>query len=168
MRQTVTTYYLEMTSPEELRPSRAEGAELLLMQAEIPCPQLNRFLYTAVGSDWLWIDRLPWTDAEWLAYLNRPELETWVGYVAGTPAGYFELEKQPGDNVEIAYEVDEDDPEGFIATSVKVVREWPDDIAWLRAVEVLEFQGKVRAEIDGQTAIYARDFPIVVRDRQVT
>jgi ribosomal protein S18 acetylase RimI-like enzyme len=73
------------------------------MQAELPCPPLNRFLYTTVGGDWSWTDRLPWSYDDWQKYLDRPELETWVGYVAGTPAGYFELEKQPGDNVEIAY-----------------------------------------------------------------
>jgi GNAT superfamily N-acetyltransferase len=38
-----------------------------------------------------------------LAYLDRPELETWIAYVAGTPAGYFELERQSGGDVELAY-----------------------------------------------------------------
>jgi GNAT superfamily N-acetyltransferase len=46
---------------------------------------------------------LPWTYQQWLAYLDRPELQTWVGYVSGTPAGYFELEAQAEGNVEIAY-----------------------------------------------------------------
>ncbi len=31
-----------------------------------------------------------------------PELETWVAYVSGSPAGYFELEGQGDGNVEIA------------------------------------------------------------------
>ena len=31
------------------------------------------------------------------------ELETWVAYAAGTPAGYFELEKQADSTVEIIY-----------------------------------------------------------------
>ena len=33
-------------------------------------------------------------DVGWLAYVDRPELETWIGYLSGTPAGYFELESQ--------------------------------------------------------------------------
>lgn len=103
MQQLVTTYYLEMNSPEELRPSPAEGTALSVVQAEIPCPELSRFLYTAVGGDWFWTDRLGWTYTDWALYLNRAEIETWVGYVAGTPAGYFELERQPEGNVEIAY-----------------------------------------------------------------
>jgi GNAT superfamily N-acetyltransferase len=99
----VVTYYLEMTSPDELRPARAEGVPLDVRQAQVPCPELNRFLYTAVGGDWYWIDRLSWTHDKWLAYLDRPELETWVGHVEGTPAGYFELEARPDTGVEIAY-----------------------------------------------------------------
>jgi len=66
-------------------------------------PELNRFFYTAVGGDWYWLDRLPWGYREWMAYLDRPELETWVVAVGGIPAGYYELERQPGDNFEIAY-----------------------------------------------------------------
>ncbi|MBC8074576.1 MAG: GNAT family N-acetyltransferase [Chloroflexales bacterium] len=103
MKQRVTTFYLEMTDPAALRPARAADDALTTVRAEIPSPELSRFLYTAVGGDWHWIDRLGWPYARWLAYLSRPELHTWVGYVAGTPAGYFELEQQPGGSVEIAY-----------------------------------------------------------------
>ncbi|MGH9362056.1 MAG: GNAT family N-acetyltransferase [Thermoanaerobaculia bacterium] len=99
----VTTHYLEMLSPAELRPARAAPPGAELRRAEVPSPELNRFLYTAVGGDWHWVDRLGWTFERWLRYLDRPELATWVLYVGGTPAGYFELEKQPEGNVEIAY-----------------------------------------------------------------
>jgi GNAT superfamily N-acetyltransferase len=103
MKKPVTTFFLEMTAPEELRPSRATVEGLEIRQARIPSPELNRFLYTAVGGDWFWIDRLNWTYGRWYDYLNRAELETWVAYVGGTPAGYFELELQTGGNVELAY-----------------------------------------------------------------
>lgn len=99
----VTTYYLEMTDPADLRPSQATGPELVIQQAEIACPELNRFLYTAVGGNWRWTFWLGHTHPQWRDFLNRPELETWVGYVRGTPAGYFELEKQPEENVEIVH-----------------------------------------------------------------
>ncbi|HEX2036217.1 MAG TPA: GNAT family N-acetyltransferase [Chloroflexota bacterium] len=100
MEVTVTTWYLEMLDPAWLRPPSGAGrsvpAGLTLVRAEVPCPELNRFLYTAVGGDWWWTDRLAWTYERWLAYLDRPALQTWVGYVSGTPAGYFELERQEG------------------------------------------------------------------------
>jgi GNAT superfamily N-acetyltransferase len=99
----VTTYHLEMTDPRDLRPAQRPDAEVEVRQAHVVCPELNRFLYTAVGGGWYWLDRLTWTYERWLAYLNRPELETWLATVAGTPAAYYELEAQPGANVEIAY-----------------------------------------------------------------
>jgi GNAT superfamily N-acetyltransferase len=100
--RTVRTWYLEMRERSWLRPAAVTGERLAVARAEVPCPELSRFLYTAVGGDWYWTDRLGWTYARWLAYLDRPELETWVGYVAGTPAGYFELQHHAGGDVEIA------------------------------------------------------------------
>lgn len=102
MNTVVTTYHLEMLDRADLRPGRSRS-DLDIRRAEIPLPELNRFLYTAVGGDWYWLSRLPWTYQHWLTYLDRPALETWVAYVAGSPAGYFELEAQPGANVEIVY-----------------------------------------------------------------
>ena len=99
----VTTYYLEMTDPHELRPKRLAHEDLEIKQAQVPSPELNRFLYTAVGGDWYWIERLNWTYQQWCDWLDRPALQTWVAYVSGTPAGYFELEAQAEGNVEIAY-----------------------------------------------------------------
>jgi GNAT superfamily N-acetyltransferase len=103
MRRDIEIFYLEMTSPEDLRPARPLDVDFPIRQARIPCPELNRFLYTAVGGDWFWIDRLSWPYEQWLAWLSRPEVETWIGYLEGTPAGYFELEKQAEGNVELSY-----------------------------------------------------------------
>ena len=99
----VTTYYLEMTSPADLRPKRAERAQVQVVRVESPMPELNRFLYTAVGGQWYWIDRLPWSYERWLEYLRRAELETWLMTVGGIPAGYFELEAQAQGDLEVAY-----------------------------------------------------------------
>lgn len=99
----VTTWYLEMLDPATLRPAACSDESVSVVRAEVPSPELNRFLYTAVGGDWYWIDRLDWDYARWQAWVNRTELETWVLYVRGTPAGYVELEVQPESNVEIAY-----------------------------------------------------------------
>ncbi len=92
----VTTYYLEMTSPAQLRPARLPGHPFAVRRAELAYPALNRFFYEQVGQAHSWTDRLRWTDEQWLAWLERPQLQTWIGYVRETPAGYFELEKQDG------------------------------------------------------------------------
>lgn len=99
----VTITYLEMRSPAELRAKPAPRPDLAIARVLFPMPELNRFFYTAVGKDWRWYERLVWTDAGWLKYVDRPELQTWIISEEGIPAGYIELEKQPGDDVEIVY-----------------------------------------------------------------
>jgi ribosomal protein S18 acetylase RimI-like enzyme len=99
----VRTTHLELRSPGSLKPSSRVPADLLLLKVSTPSPELNRFLYTAVGAAWHWHERLAWTWSRWMAWLGRPEVETWVVYRGGTPAGYFELEAQEGGSVEIAY-----------------------------------------------------------------
>ncbi|MCT9931135.1 GNAT family N-acetyltransferase [Planotetraspora sp. A-T 1434] len=97
----VTTWYLEQTSPDDLRPGRPPLAAADVVRAETPAPEFSRFLYTAVGGDWQWTNRLPWTWAQWMDWLSRPGTETWVAYVRGTPAGYVELVAREGGVVEI-------------------------------------------------------------------
>jgi GNAT superfamily N-acetyltransferase len=87
----VVTTYLEMHSPDALTPCARPAPEYRLMRAEEPCGVFNRFLYTAVGADWQWTDRLPWSLEQWQENTGRAGMETWVAYVTGTPAGYFEL-----------------------------------------------------------------------------
>src|SRR5215472_14389853 len=99
----VTTWYLEMDAPQQLVRVDSPLVEARVERADIPSPELSRFLYTAVGGDWYWTDRLEWDYARWLTYLDRPAVETLVLYVSGTPAGYVELEVQADDDVEIAY-----------------------------------------------------------------
>ena len=95
------TIYLEITSRTQLRPAVKRWDELVITRVARPFPEFNRFLYAAAGFDWLWTDRLQRTREQWLAYLDRPELETWIGYQSGAPAAYFELEAQPGLQQEI-------------------------------------------------------------------
>ncbi len=95
----VVTTHLEMLAADDLCASLC--TDLVFREAENACPELNRFLYTAVGGAWYWIDRLSWTYERWLAYLDREQLHTWIGYVNETPAGFCEMEQQADDHVEI-------------------------------------------------------------------
>jgi GNAT superfamily N-acetyltransferase len=103
MQQEVITFYLEMLDRSALKPARPVDRPFDVRQAEVPYPALNRFLYGEVGAAYQWTDRLSWSEERWRSYLDRPVLQTWLGYVSGTPAGYFELEAQDEGNVELAY-----------------------------------------------------------------
>ena len=61
----VTTYYLEMTDSNAPRPSMVAKQTLSIEQVHLPSPEFSRFLYTAVGGDWYWTDRLIWTHKQW-------------------------------------------------------------------------------------------------------
>lgn len=96
----ITTWFLQMTSPEKLRPGRQPEQEVLLMRVGRPRAEVSRFFYRAVGGNWYWIDRLGWTYDEWQTWAES--VETWVAYVDGTPAGYFELQQRPDATVNLA------------------------------------------------------------------
>ncbi|MGP3976272.1 GNAT family N-acetyltransferase [Streptomyces sp. 8N114] len=102
----VTTWYLEQTSAADLVPARVpeDSAGIGVERAEVPSPEFSRFLYTAVGADNTWVDRLPWTYEKWQRFLERPGIETWVAYERGTPAGFIELDAaSEAGVVEISY-----------------------------------------------------------------
>jgi GNAT superfamily N-acetyltransferase len=98
---TKTTYMLEMCSPGDLRPVRTSLPGLRIERMQISLPEFNKFLHTVVGSDYRWGGRSDWGKDEWTAYASQDNLQTWVAYVDGTPAGYCEMEKSAGGEVEI-------------------------------------------------------------------
>ncbi|MGW2182565.1 GNAT family N-acetyltransferase [Streptomyces sp. NPDC001732] len=99
----VTVWSLEQTSPDDLRPAAAPKGDVRIVRSQVPLPEFSRFLYTAVGGDIRWTDRLALTYAQWEEVLGRPGAETWVAYKDGTPAGYIELDPQDEGVVEVVY-----------------------------------------------------------------
>ncbi len=99
----VVTTYLEMLAPGELRPSQRQVNDFSVLRVGEPSPEYARFLYTAVGGYWYWIDRMDWTYGDWQGHVTRKDVEIWVGYVNGAPCGYFELEHGTGSVVQILY-----------------------------------------------------------------
>jgi ribosomal protein S18 acetylase RimI-like enzyme len=96
-----TTYILEMLSRDELRPKYSNLPDLRIDRMESACPEFNKFLHTVVGHDYRWGGRSAWNKDDWYKHVNRDGMETWVAYLSGTPAGYFELEHDPGGDVHI-------------------------------------------------------------------
>ncbi len=98
--QETTTYYLETNSPDELKRKPAPVG-LTVVEAEVKEYRFSRYLYQLVGEQWSWTDKLSFSDEEWQQYAENDNLRTWVAYSKGSIAGYYELQKQEGANVEI-------------------------------------------------------------------
>ena len=104
MTLTTVRTYLEMQKREQLRPApRPAGPVPRIEQVHQCPPSFWRYLYTEVGGRYHWHDRLPWTPEEIGRYLADPALSLYVMWVAGAPAGYFELRAAEDGAVEIVY-----------------------------------------------------------------
>ena len=53
--------------------------------------QINKFLYKQIGNKYHWVDRLIWTDQDWVKYISKDNLHTYVLMVKNEIAGFFEL-----------------------------------------------------------------------------
>lgn len=103
MRKQVTTHYLQMRERRQLTPGTPAPEGFEVRRSQIPQPELNQFLFRSVGGPWRWYSRLNWDYSEWLAYLTEQPVQTWLAYLQGTPAGYFELLKHDDDSVEVFF-----------------------------------------------------------------
>ena len=99
----LVTTYLEMRAVDELRPKRASDPNFEVREKTQRDWRLNRDLYFKVGEPWRWIDKRSWTDNQWQAYGEAPELRTFLAHAGGALAGYYELRLDPQNAVEIAY-----------------------------------------------------------------
>lgn len=99
----VTTWYLEMRAVSQLRPAPAPSTPHRIERVQGPSAAFARYLYTAVGGDHQWTDRLPWSKARWEAHLRRNEVELHTLQLGGAPIGYVELEQRTGGNVQLSY-----------------------------------------------------------------
>jgi GNAT superfamily N-acetyltransferase len=93
---------LELTALDRLHPARVPAGDVRAVRATLPSPELNRFFYTAVGSEYYWRDRLGWSFERWRELVAHPAYETWYLTVEGTPAGYGELDARRAPDVELA------------------------------------------------------------------
>ena len=66
--------------------------------------QLNKFFYKNIGKNCQWVDRLIWSDLNWIDYVSNKNLFTYILKDQDEIAGYFELLlNENNDEAEIAY-----------------------------------------------------------------
>jgi len=95
--------YLEMTEKPARPPRPVPLAKLALLRAERCSVSFYRYLYNTVGEPWIWYLRRVWSDDQLRDHLGRPEIEVFVLYAAGVPAGYYELERGANGETELCY-----------------------------------------------------------------
>ncbi len=99
----VVRTYLEMASPDDLRPAGEPEDPPRLDRIE-GCPgSFFRYLYAEVGRAYHWTDRLGWSDEQVRAHLADPGVSLWLLSSRAAPAGYFELRRHGDGSVEVAY-----------------------------------------------------------------
>jgi ribosomal protein S18 acetylase RimI-like enzyme len=100
----VTITYLEMTQPPaESAPGAPAGKRVALMRAEPPTVPFYRFLYNEIGRDWLWWERRALDDAALARVITNPDVEVYVLYCHGTPAGMAEIDRRYERAIDLAY-----------------------------------------------------------------
>jgi GNAT superfamily N-acetyltransferase len=99
LEQTVT--WLEMTSPDQLRPGRLPPEPMELIPAGPSLGPLLGETTTRVGSPHGWTSRPAWSEAQWADHLAKPGVRAWLARVGGEPAGVVEVETRPGNETEI-------------------------------------------------------------------
>lgn len=97
-----TVTFLEMTEPRFHHVPKP-ALKLMLMRAEEPAVGFYRYLYDAVGAPYHWLDRKRLSDAELLPQIHAATTAIWVLYVAGSPAGYFEVDTANAEEPVLAY-----------------------------------------------------------------
>jgi GNAT superfamily N-acetyltransferase len=102
--QEVQRNYLEIKSIQDLNEVVKPNGDFSLKLLETINFQLNKFFYKNIGKKHKWIDRLVWTDAQWIDYVSNKNVKTYVFKFKDDLAGFFELishnEKK---EIEIAY-----------------------------------------------------------------
>ena len=104
MTEEVQRNYLEINSIQNLNKVIEPDGDYSLNLLEPINFQLNKFFYKNIGKKHKWIDRLIWTETQWIEYVSNKNVKTYVFKFKNDLAGFFELishdEKK---EVEIAY-----------------------------------------------------------------
>ena len=104
MTEEVKRNYLEINSLQDLNEGKKLSEEYSLNLIDPINFQLNKFFYKNIGKNHKWVDRLSWTETQWIDYVSSEKVKTYIFKHKNDLVGFFELifyfEKK---EVEIAY-----------------------------------------------------------------
>ena len=104
MTQKVQRNYLEINSIQNLIEATKPDENYSLSLLEPTDFQLNKFFYKNIGKKHKWVDRLVWTEAQWIDYVSSKKVSTYILKFKSNLAGFFELiSHEEKKEIEIAY-----------------------------------------------------------------
>ena len=104
MTEEVHRNYLEISSIKDLNEVSKPSEDYSLDLLEPINFQLNKFFYKNIGKKHKWIDRLIWSETQWIDYVSNPIVKTYIFKYRDNLAGFFELISHiENKEVEIAY-----------------------------------------------------------------
>lgn len=99
----MTVTFLEMRSrPSALPPPQPKG-KVAILRAENPPVHFYRYLYDTIGEPYWWVDRRKLSDAQLAEIIHHPQVEIYVLYADGCPAGLAEIEFRDENAGQLAY-----------------------------------------------------------------
>ena len=104
MTQEIKRNYLEINSLQNLKEKNCPSENYSLNLIDPINFQLNKFFYKNIGKNHEWIDRLIWTEEQWIDYLSSERVKTYVLKFKNDLVGFFELiHNLENQEIEIAY-----------------------------------------------------------------
>ncbi len=104
MKDKIFRNYLELKSLENLKVVKKPSENYSVELTNPKDFQLNKFFYKNIGKNCQWVDRLIWTNLDWIKYVSDEKLSTYILRDKDEIAGYFELLfKKDTKEVEIIY-----------------------------------------------------------------
>ena len=104
MNKKIDRNYLEISTIKDLNESNHDFDKYSLKFLNKPDFQLNKFFYRNVGKKHHWVDRLAWSEKQWIKYTSDEKVKTYILKKGNDFVGYFELIFHNNSNeVEIAY-----------------------------------------------------------------
>ena len=83
--------YLEIYSHQELKEGNKPSEDYSLNLIKSTNFQLNKFFYKNIGKKHNWMDRLVWTDTQWIDYVSNKNVRTFILRNKDDLVGFFEL-----------------------------------------------------------------------------
>ena len=104
MTEEVKRNYLEINSIKDLKETNKSFDDFSIVLIDPINFQINKFFYKNIGKKHRWVDRLIWSEQQWIDYVSNSKVKTYVLKKKDDLVGFFELIFHlENKEVEIAY-----------------------------------------------------------------